>query len=88
MGKLAWDDSHKYSVELTAREMRVIGACLTWGKATLDTTPYKWSKVNEEALRKLCDEFYNYGNKHFRFGLYPDKIGRRAKRIKPPIDKP
>lgn len=88
MSKLAWDDSHKYSVELTAREMRVIGACLDLGAATLDGSPIKWSKVHMETLRKLCDEFYNYGNKYFCFGLYPDKIGRRAKRVKPTIDKP
>lgn len=82
MGKLAWGDKHKYAVELSAREMRVIGACLDCGKIIAENLPYKWSKVNKEALDKLCNEFHSYGNNHFRFGLYPDKIGRRAKRIK------
>ena len=82
MSKVSWEDKHKYAVELSAREMRIIGVCLDWGKITLENLPYGWSKVNKKALDKLCDEFYNYGNKHFCFGLYPDKIGRRAKRIK------
>lgn len=82
MGKLAWEDSHKYSVELSAREMRVIGVCLDLGATILDGLSIKWAKVHTETLRKLCDEFYNYRNKYFCFGLYPDKIGRRAKRIK------
>ena len=88
MSKKSWDDSHKYSVELTAREIRVISVCLGLGKTTLESLPYDWSKVNKGALEKLYKDFYNYSERYFCFGLYPDVIGRRAKRVEPPIDKP
>lgn len=83
MGKLAWDDSHKYSVELTAREMRIICACLGVGKRLLDNKEVPpFTKTNYKKLENLYSIFAEYGGKYFRFGLYPDKIGRRAKRIK------
>lgn len=89
MSKLAWDDSHKYSVELTAREMRLIHACLGAGKILVDNGEVPpLSKTNYKKLENLYNIFTEYGEQYFLFGLYPDKIGRRAKRIKPPIDKP
>ena len=89
MSKLAWDDSHKYSVELTAREMRIICACLGAGKILIDNGEVPpFTKTNYKKLENLYNIFAEYGERYFRFGFYPDKIGRRAKRIKPPIDKP
>lgn len=89
MGKLAYDDAHKYSVELTAREMRIITACLCAAKTLLDTkTIEPLTKTNYKKLDNLCNIFTEYNDLYFLFGLYPDKIGRRAKRVEPPIDKP
>ena len=89
MGKLAWDDSHKYSVELTAREMRIICACLGASKMLIDNGEVSpFTKTNYKKLENLCNIFTEYNDLYFLFGLYPDKIGKRAKRIKPPIDKP
>jgi len=83
MGKLAWDDSHKYSVELSAREMRLIYACLSAGKILVDNGEVPpLSKTNYKKLENLYNIFAEYREQYFLFGLYPDKIGRRAKRIK------
>lgn len=88
MSKKAWDDSHKYSVELTAREIRVISACLTGAKVLLNEKNIQLNKINTKTLDKLFGEFGVCANEFFSWGLYPDTIGDRVKRVEPPIDKP
>ena len=91
MSKKAWDDSHKYNVKLSVREMRIISCALTIAtEVALETKGYHhMSKINMRTMAKLQEEFGKYSLDYFRWSFYPDTLGRdRAIRVEPLIDKP
>lgn len=88
MGK-AWSDETKYNMKLSAREIRLLAFCLSFGVNELyDNQRYNWSKVDKDTLQKLWDNFEEYNDRYLCWGFRPDKLGRRGERIYPPIDKP
>lgn len=54
------DSTHKYSLELTAIELRIINASLALGDAVLEASAVKWSKEKINVLKKLRKEFDKY----------------------------
>lgn len=86
MGKLAWDDSHKYDVRLSVREMRII-ACALFAP-DIELYASGMNKVNAKTFKKLRSEFIKYNQDYFRLGFYPTILGDDRAILVEPIDKP
>lgn len=90
MSKKAWDDSHKYNVKLSVRELRIISCVLTIAtELALETEGcHHLSKINMRTMAKLQEEFGKYNLDYFRWSFYPETLGKNRAILVEPIDKP